>query len=555
MPNQFTENELKFLAANAMGRSSEAGSLAVMKLGLAIPNANLSTSNGVTTVSYPSGNNSGYTVGFFQWDFGAKRNAREMIDAYNEWAGDDKKIPAADIDSVVQRLEQNRDHGPAQRIDLRNEALGRNFNEFLASDKGYEFVMGLQAKQYDDALSPAMQRALQSPAVQNMSREDAQIVLAAVSKVTNQRGSVQNSVWTMLENEKTPATKDQILGQIYAVSSKWVVQGVQHTVQGAELNNKLAADQGILGDIYREKVQQDPMSVPNFGTDPKEQMLDALFRNPAQANKLLDAVSQGKDYIVNTSNQTRNEAYTVGVKNGELFTIDKDGQGYRLKDGEWQAFNNQELQLLHGQNNKWQLEAPVLARGSKGPEVKELQEKLMAAGFLPENHNAIQNFGPVTEKALRAFQEQQGIPVNGKYDSATREQLNNAVQSQSSQISPEVQTLQENLRTGLIDKINGAGAGKFADAMIAETTYACVKAGITADKLGQMDINVDQNRIVVAAKGSTTFASVDAFAAAKTNPEERLHDASQLQEQMSQQQTQQTQQLAQQQQHASPTRV
>lgn len=57
---RFSDNELESLAANAMGRGSEAGSLAVLKLGLAIPNSHLRTENGRTIISYPPSNNSAY---------------------------------------------------------------------------------------------------------------------------------------------------------------------------------------------------------------------------------------------------------------------------------------------------------------------------------------------------------------------------------------------------------------------------------------------------------------------------------------------------------------
>jgi peptidoglycan hydrolase-like protein with peptidoglycan-binding domain len=54
----------------------------------------------------------------------------------------------------------------------------------------------------------------------------------------------------------------------------------------------------------------------------------------------------------------------------------------------------------------------MLQKGSKGPQVLELQKALMAAGFNP--HGLDGSFGPKTEAALRAFQRAAGIVVDGK---------------------------------------------------------------------------------------------------------------------------------------------
>jgi peptidoglycan hydrolase-like protein with peptidoglycan-binding domain len=53
----------------------------------------------------------------------------------------------------------------------------------------------------------------------------------------------------------------------------------------------------------------------------------------------------------------------------------------------------------------------MLRNGSSGDDVKELQGKLAAAGFDPGPADGI--FGPKTEAALKAFQEDAGIAADG----------------------------------------------------------------------------------------------------------------------------------------------
>jgi putative chitinase len=55
---------------------------------------------------------------------------------------------------------------------------------------------------------------------------------------------------------------------------------------------------------------------------------------------------------------------------------------------------------------------PILKRGSKGPEVLALQQRLKDLGFNPNGADG--NFGPGTEAAVRAFQQAKGLGVDGQ---------------------------------------------------------------------------------------------------------------------------------------------
>jgi len=63
----------------------------------------------------------------------------------------------------------------------------------------------------------------------------------------------------------------------------------------------------------------------------------------------------------------------------------------------------------------------TLKRGSTGPEVTALQERLLHLGFDPNGVDG--NFGPGTESAVKAFQQSKGLSVDGKVGPNTRAAL------------------------------------------------------------------------------------------------------------------------------------
>ena len=63
----------------------------------------------------------------------------------------------------------------------------------------------------------------------------------------------------------------------------------------------------------------------------------------------------------------------------------------------------------------------MLRKGSSGDDVARLQKRLTAAGFDPGAADGI--FGPKTDAALRAFQEANGLAVDGIAGPATNGKL------------------------------------------------------------------------------------------------------------------------------------
>jgi hypothetical protein len=406
--------------------------MAVMKLGLAV---NVKSDGAILhkPSTDPLANNSGYSVGFFQWDIGQNKNGKEFIEAYNNSnyvkEHPEKAIAEQDIAKYVKLLNQNRDSdGGVQKYDtIRRSQVGKDFNAFLATDDGYKFVMGLQEKQFEKELKPRMIEVANSKAVQNMSRDDAQIVLAAMAKVINQAGGGRfdkdkDGIKTLLSSETT--TKDKIIDQIHSKYPKHVDEGVDATVKGANLYNKLLNDEGKLGEIFKQRNESDPINIPNFSKAPADQLMDGMFRQPDNAQKMVNSVNSGKDYIIKVSNAIKNEAYTVGVKDGTIFTIDKDGKGYKFgEDNKWIEFDNKEEKFLsQDKNGNWLLSEPkanfvTLKEKSRGDGVKELQENLnvlkeygdISGDKLPVTGN----FKGITRAAVEEFQQNNGLTVDG----------------------------------------------------------------------------------------------------------------------------------------------
>lgn len=380
LQNNFTNNELRSISANSMGRGSEAGVLPVMTLGFA---GNVSDGNLTFTYSNGTAHNSGYTVGFMQWDFGQKRNASELVEAYNRSSyvqqNPNKRIDESDIANTISALEQNGTRTYNESRDIRQDELGENINGFLKTSDGYRFVMELQEQQYN-GIEPRMTRALNSVALQNMNRNDAQEVLAIIAKVSNQAGSALyiNGVETGLgevlremENNQN-YTKEEIVNRLKDRYSNVVDNGIDSTLKGAKSYNTLYNDNGVLGELFRERNETDAFNIPNFMEAPTDQLLDTMFRYKEQTDSFIYSVNNNQDYAIQVGNNIRDEAYSVGVRDNIIFTLGSDGNGYKFENNEWNSFNNNEENFV----NVNEIIPRTLRQGSEGDNVANLQEKL-----------------------------------------------------------------------------------------------------------------------------------------------------------------------------------
>ena len=84
------------------------------------------------------------------------------------------------------------------------------------------------------------------------------------------------------------------------------------------------------------------------------------------------------------------------------------------------------LQRAVNENTK---DSRTLRFGMSGSEVKELQQRLMAAGISLDQHGADGKFGKETEEAVKEFQEQEMLRVDGIVGPETHEALDEVTES------------------------------------------------------------------------------------------------------------------------------
>ncbi|SDX63171.1 peptidoglycan-binding protein [Salimicrobium album] len=79
----------------------------------------------------------------------------------------------------------------------------------------------------------------------------------------------------------------------------------------------------------------------------------------------------------------------------------------------------------------------TLGRGDKGLDVRRLQKKLIEAGYEMDGHGADSSYGPATEKAVKAFQRDQKLDVDGLVGPKTRAKLSALLLNKAEADKPE----------------------------------------------------------------------------------------------------------------------
>lgn len=88
-----------------------------------------------------------------------------------------------------------------------------------------------------------------------------------------------------------------------------------------------------------------------------------------------------------------------------------------------------------------------LKKGDKGEDVKAMQTKLIAAGYSCGSYGADGSFGPATDAAVRQFQKDMGIEVDGIFGPISTQKLNEKLANPSP--SPKTETYTVIAQSGL----------------------------------------------------------------------------------------------------------
>ena len=127
----------------------------------------------------------------------------------------------------------------------------------------------------------------------------------------------------------------------------------------------------------------------------------------------------------------------VGYYVGNGYAVEWRGFNYgcvhtKVKERKWKYWYK--LPFIQYGETAADVPAPEIALGSRlfkrsmeGSDVKALQELLMQLGYTLPKYGADAKFGAETEKALRAFQKEAGLTVDGKYGDRTHAELMDAV--------------------------------------------------------------------------------------------------------------------------------
>lgn len=140
---------------------------------------------------------------------------------------------------------------------------------------------------------------------------------------------------------------------------------------------------------------------------------------------------------------------------------------------------------------------PTLKLGSSGPDVQALQQKLKDLGFDPNGVDG--NFGPGTDKAVRAFQQANGLGVDGIVGPGTQAALDAAATASTGGAAATPTTASSETGVGPVEglgdeaaaagvipatapNLNLAGlTGKIPDTVIAQIPAAAAEFNITSN--------------------------------------------------------------------------
>ena len=124
----------------------------------------------------------------------------------------------------------------------------------------------------------------------------------------------------------------------------------------------------------------------------------------------------------------------IGVYVGGGYTVEMKGFSYdcrrnKVKSGPWKKWGMLPSSMIAYDDmpQPEPIDDRDMKRGDISPDVRRLQENLIALGFDCGSMGADGDFGKRTEMAVKAFQRAYGVEETGVYDAATRVAMDNAL--------------------------------------------------------------------------------------------------------------------------------
>ncbi len=271
------------IAYNAVGRASEIGTF---------PALNLTHSS----------DNSGWSVGIVQWDFGQPGRGDKvtaLMAGYQAWAKPEDRFTEDQVRDLTTRLQTRGQSGNAL-----TSSEESSLNAYLRSDPGRDFVSSLNqeqvAKKWTNVGEPLSRIEWLAELRQSNPAEATEIV-AQTMKLYNQnevRGSrlIAHLAGTELSSDQT---RDWIgtegVRGLNPNARTAIISGRDGAIAGAQLLNALEQGDGRLSQAWQREVHhsRNPSLYENFSNSPDVQLLDAMMRNPSVGSVLLGVLENG----------------------------------------------------------------------------------------------------------------------------------------------------------------------------------------------------------------------------------------------------------------------
>ncbi len=208
------------------------------------------------------------------------------------------------------------------------------------------------------------------------------------------------------------------VGHVGLVEKVDTVNKIVYTIEGNTSSTEYAENGGCVArHSYSYKYQGGTNRVNGFG-------IPNFEGAGVTADALIETAKSFLGYLEKRSNAYLDDkTANAGSNNYQRFQRDV-GAG---NGDQWCQYFVDAMALYTCQGVK----KDYLERGDNGDAVKEMQQLLITLGYSCGSSGADGDFGPATEKALKAFQKAQELAVTGKYADADKTLLKRLVEAQS----------------------------------------------------------------------------------------------------------------------------
>ncbi len=361
--------------------SEQIRALALLTVGYASEVKNKSSLVLSWAMTYKNGlpaNNSGYSVGNLQSDLGQRPElVPGLVTAYYAWAGSDASRlmgrTANQLNSVLKQQGRKGLVPNADSDDLGLRPLSADeqakFNQFLQTTEGRQAVWAMDLLQIAKQVAFA-ERVTASQTYQSfVDDSDKNFVLTAAMKLFN-----QSEYWAKTREVKAGDNlahlmesslmswsdiRDFITVNVGA-KADYIKTGFEHAMPGVALYNKVLTSNTPLSVWLTDLGGQNltGLGQSGFASDPRFQVLERLFRDPAAGSKFVDSLAQSKSALMLLPKELEGQAKIIGIdKTGQMFSAESDGKGFkRFVASQWSDSSG----------NYNQSDSPILKRNTTG---------------------------------------------------------------------------------------------------------------------------------------------------------------------------------------------